>query len=270
MKVKLNDVHYFVEKRGTGFPLLLLHGFTGSSATWYPLAPNLEQASTMIMVDLLGHGKTEAPPLWERYDILTSAADLKILLDKLAIEKVDLLGYSMGGRLAITFAATYPERVRKLVLESTTPGLKTEDERVARRQQDAKLATKICVEGIRPFVEYWENIPLFLTQKNLSIEKREEIRKQRLNNNATGLANSLLGMGTGSQPSWWSSLLKFPFETLILVGEQDLKFYKIGEEMLSKLPSGKLLTIKNAGHTIHVEEPEKFGTIVSGFLSKGN
>jgi 2-succinyl-6-hydroxy-2,4-cyclohexadiene-1-carboxylate synthase len=267
MKVRLNDVHYFVEKRGAGFPLLLLHGFTGSAATWHPLVPHLGQTSTMIMVDLLGHGKTEAPVEWERYSILKSAADLKLLLDRLTIEKVDLLGYSMGGRLAITFAATYPDRVRKLVLESTTPGLITPEERDARCQQDTILAAKIQSEGVHAFVESWENIPLFQTQKNLSPNKREEIRKQRLANTATGLANSLLGMGTGSQPSWWSSLADFSFETLILVGEQDVKFYKIGEQMLFKLPNAKFLSIKNAGHAIHVEEPEKFGTIVSGFLS---
>jgi 2-succinyl-6-hydroxy-2,4-cyclohexadiene-1-carboxylate synthase len=267
MKVKLDDVDYFVEKRGTGFPLLLLHGFTGSSATWHPLAHILEKNSTMIMVDLLGHGKTEAPPMWERYEILKSAADLKLLLDILAIEKVDLLGYSMGGRLAITFAATYPDRVRKLVLESTTPGLKTVEEREARCQQDAKLATMIKKGGVKAFVDFWENISLFQTQKNLSSDKKDEIRRQRLDNNATGLANSLLGMGTGSQPSWWSSMVNFSFETLILAGELDLKFLKIGEEMLSILPNAKFLSIKNAGHAIHVEEPEKFGTIVSRFLS---
>lgn len=267
MNVKLNDVYYYVEKRGTGFPLLLLHGFTSSSATWHPLTSYLEDTSTMIMVDLLGHGKTESPPQWERYEILKSAADLKLLLDHLAIEKVDLLGYSMGGRLAITFAATYPEKVRKLVLESTTPGLKTVKEREARCEQDAKLATKIRTEGVKTFVDYWENIPLFQTQKNLSPSIRGEIRKQRLDNNALGLANSLLGMGTGSQPTWWSSLANFSFETLILAGELDVKFHNIGEEMVSILPNARFLSIKNAGHAIHVEEPEKFGTIVSGFLS---
>lgn len=268
MNVKLNDVQYYVEKRGTGFPLLLLHGFTGSSSTWYPLASVLGQTlSTMIMVDLLGHGKTEAPSEVKRYDILKAAADLKLLLEKLAVNKVDLLGYSMGGRLAITFAALYPEMVRKLVLESTTPGLKTIKEREARIQLDTKLAEKIQTEGVKTFVDYWENIPLFQSQKNLSPEKRAVIREQRLGNKATGLANSLLGMGTGSQPSWWNSLESFSFETLILAGEQDVKFYKIGEEMLSKLPNAKFLSIKKAGHAIHVEEPEKFGTIVSGFLS---
>jgi 2-succinyl-6-hydroxy-2,4-cyclohexadiene-1-carboxylate synthase len=266
MNIELNDVHYYVEKRGTGFPLLLLHGFTSSSSTWHPFA-SLGDTSTMIMVDLLGHGKTESPPSWERYDIMKSAADIKLLLDRLAIEKVDLLGYSMGGRLAITFAAIYPEKVRKLVLESTTPGLKTVKEREARCEQDANLATKIRTEGVKAFVDYWENIPLFQTQKNLSPDKREEIRKQRLANNAIGLANSLLGMGTGSQPSWWSSMADFSFETLILAGELDVKFCKIGEEMVSMLPNARFLSIKNVGHAIHVEEPEKFGTIVSGFLS---
>ncbi len=268
MKINLNGIQYHVEKCGIGFPLLLLHGFTGSGATWYPFAPILTRNSEMIMVDLIGHGKTESPEEWERYDILKVAADLNLLLEELAIEKVDLLGYSMGGRLAITFAANYPDKVRKLVLESTTPGLKMKEARKERRQQDAKLAAKIHNDGVRAFVDYWENIPLFQTQKELPHEIREEIREQRLNNTAHGLANSLLGMGTGSQPSWWKSLSEFQFETLIITGELDEKFCRIGEEMLSYLPNAKILSVENTGHAIHVEEPEKFGTIVSGFLSK--
>jgi len=266
MKIKLNGIQYNVEFCGTGFPLLLLHGFTGAGSTWQPLSPILSRNAEMIMVDLIGHGKTESPIEWERYDILKVAADLNLLLEELAIEKVDLLGYSMGGRLAITFAANYPEKVRKLVLESTTPGLKTAEDRETRRQQDAKLASKIRTKGVKAFVNYWENIPLFQTQRDLPAEKKEEIRGQRLDNTAMGLANSLRGMGTGSQPSWWESIAGFQFETLIITGKEDVKFCRIGEAMLSILPNAKFLSIQNAGHAIHVEEPEKFGTIVSGFL----
>lgn len=264
---KLNGVDYHVEQAGTGFPLLMFHGFTGTSSTWTPFTTSIGLTSRMIMVDLIGHGNSDSPPDHERYDILKVAGDMKRLLDRLGIEKTDLLGYSMGGRLAITFAANYPEMVRKLVLESTTPGLQTAEEREFRRRQDAKLASVILSEGIESFVNYWESIPLFQSQRILPAEIREAIRTQRLQNSPIGLANSLLGMGTGTQPSWWNSLSMFEFETLLLSGERDEKFCKISEEMGDLLPSVKKLSIRNAGHAIHVEEPEKFGTIVSEFLS---
>ncbi|GAE46122.1 2-succinyl-6-hydroxy-2,4-cyclohexadiene-1-carboxylate synthase [Mesobacillus boroniphilus JCM 21738] len=223
--------------------------------------------SKLLMVDLIGHGETESPGDMARYDIKKAAHDLKVLLDQLGIEKTDMLGYSMGGRTAITFGSMYPERIRKLVLESTTPGLENPAEREARVEQDNKLAMKIETEGLERFIDFWESILLFQSQLNLPKEIREQIRSQRLRNNLVGLANSLRGMGTGAQPSWWDKLKTFDFETLLITGELDEKFCKIAADMASKLPNATHLSIIDCGHAIHVEEREKFGTIVSEFLS---
>lgn len=267
MKTMINGVRYNVEQCGDGFPLVLLHGFTGAASTWKPFCPIWGQHSTLLMVDLIGHGETESPGDMARYDIKKAAMDLKELLDQLGIEKADFLGYSMGGRTAITFASLFPERVRKLVLESTTPGMVNYEDREARIQQDHKLADKIENEGLERFIDFWESIPLFKSQLNLPAEVREQIRSQRLRNDPVGLANSLRGMGTGVQPSWWDKLEVFGFETLLITGELDEKFYRIATDMASRLPNPTHLTINGCGHAIHVEEREKFGTIVSEFLS---
>jgi 2-succinyl-6-hydroxy-2,4-cyclohexadiene-1-carboxylate synthase len=267
MKTMINGIQYHVEQYGSGFPLVLLHGFTGAASTWKPFCPIWGQHSDLVMVDLIGHGETKSPGDMERYDIKEAANDIKVLLEQLGIEKADLLGYSMGGRAAITFASLYPERVRKLILESTTPGLKTSEEREARIQKDYKLAARIEREGVEKFIDFWETIPLFHSQLNLPAAVREQIRSQRLKNDPVGLANSLRGMGTGAQPSWWDELVNFDFETLLITGELDEKFCKIADDMALKLPNPTKLTINGCGHAIHVEEREKFGTIVSEFLS---
>lgn len=269
MKLELNHVHYHIRRSGEGFPLLLSHGFTGSGENWRPFERYFGSASEMIMVDLIGHGETDTPSGTDRYSILKAAADLHMLLDKLHITQTDMLGYSMGGRLAVTFAALYPDKVRKLVLESTTPGLRTEEEREARQKQDENLASRIRNEGVAAFVDYWERIPLFQSQMNLPHETRANLRRQRMQNNPIGLSNSLIGMGTGSQPSWWDKLADLPCETLILTGELDAKFCLIGQEMAERIPNAKHFCLEQAGHAIHVEQPEKFGTIVSRFLSNG-
>ncbi|MBT2644397.1 2-succinyl-6-hydroxy-2,4-cyclohexadiene-1-carboxylate synthase [Bacillus sp. ISL-41] len=267
MKTMINGVRYNVEQCGDGFPLVLLHGFTGAASTWKPFCPIWGQHSQLLMVDLIGHGETESPGDMERYDIKNAAIDLKELLDQLGIEQADFLGYSMGGRTAITFASLFPERVRKLVLESTTPGLINPEDRDARIQQDHKLANRIENEGLERFIDFWESIPLFRSQLNLPKEVREQIRSQRLRNDPAGLANSLRGMGTGAQPSWWDKLENFNFETLLITGEFDEKFCKIATDIASRLRNPTHLTINGCGHAIHVEEREKFGTIVSEFLS---
>ncbi|UII55313.1 2-succinyl-6-hydroxy-2,4-cyclohexadiene-1-carboxylate synthase [Cytobacillus spongiae] len=268
MEFVLNEESYYVEMAGNGFPLFLLHGFTGDVTTWYSTSPYFASKAQLIFVDLLGHGKTAKPSNYERYDIQLIANDMVELLDKLGIEQVDILGYSMGGRLALTIAMLYPERVRKLILESASPGILFSNDRQERRRQDQQLAHFILEEGIERFVEKWENITLFQTQKNLPIDIQSQIRNQRRKNSELGLANSLLGMGTGSQSSWWNLLGECAVETLLITGELDLKFCTIAEKMQNMLAKCKWVNVNGCGHAIHVEEPEKFGTIVSEFLSK--
>lgn len=267
MQIKLNDLNYHVEVCGEGYPLVLLHGFTGDSSTWTPFCPVWGKHSKLIIPDIIGHGKTESPEDINRYKMKSAADDLIRLLDQLEIEQIDLMGYSMGGRLALTIAILYPERVRKLILESASPGLKTYEERILRRMKDGELANLIKEKGIKSFVAYWEEIPLFSTMNRLPNLIKEGIRKQRLSNNTNGLVNSLLGMGTGSQPSWWDKLNLLRCEVLLLTGEKDEKFCKIAERMAGNMENASWIVINNCGHAIHVEQKEKFGTIVSDFLS---
>lgn len=266
MREMIDGIGYNVESCGSGFPLVLLHGFTADASSWQPFCPILGKHSRLLMVDLIGHGQSDSPPDPTKYEIEKAARDLMLLLAKMGIEKIDLFGYSMGGRVAITFAAMYPERVRKLVLESTTAGLPSASEKKARIEQDHALANRIETEGIEWFVDHWQSIPLFHTQSSLSADRKEKIRNQRLQNNPLGLANSLRGMGTGSQPSWWDKLGTFECETLMITGSLDEKFCTIAEKMAMLIPNAKHLSINGCGHAIHVEQPEKFGTIISEFL----
>ncbi|WP_060788441.1 2-succinyl-6-hydroxy-2,4-cyclohexadiene-1-carboxylate synthase [Geobacillus zalihae] len=268
MTMMVNGVCYHAEQYGEGEPLLLLHGFTGSADTWRPLAPFWPDFRVMA-VDLLGHGRTEAPKDARRYRIEHAAADLAALLDEWGVEQVNVLGYSMGGRLALAFAVWHPHRVRRLVLESSSPGLKTEEERRARREADEALARKIETEGVRAFVDDWEKIPLFATQQALPDSVRAAIRRERLRHTATGLANSLRGMGTGVQPSFWERLGELAMPVLLVCGENDEKFCRIAAQMHERLPNSELVCVPDAGHAIHVEQPGIFAKIVSEFMTKG-
>lgn len=266
MRIRLGGIYYEYEVTGSGDTLLLLHGFTGSKDVWSRFFPSWSRNLQVIAIDLPGHGKTDSPYDWKRYDIEQTAADMIALLDSLHVKQAHVLGYSMGGRLAITIASLYPERVRSLVLESCTPGLESEEEREERKRQDQQQADFIMEHGIKPFVEKWENIPLFASQQQLPDSVRKQMRQQRLQNNPLGLANSLRGMGTGMQPSWWDSLHRLCMPALLLGGEYDEKFLRILQRMEKLLPHAEFVQVSGAGHTIHVEQPEKFDTIVRSFL----
>ncbi|GIN73132.1 putative 2-succinyl-6-hydroxy-2,4-cyclohexadiene-1-carboxylate synthase [Bacillus sp. J14TS2] len=268
MKIHVNGVDYFYTIQGSGPPLLLLHGFTGDHSTWTDFVQSMQDDYTLFSLDLLGHGKASIPADPPRYEIKQLANDLAAILEKLKLEKVHVLGYSMGGRLALSFAILFPEKVKSLILESASPGLESAEEREARIQQDERLAQMIEEKGMKEFVDYWQDIPLFATQKHLPATRQEEIRKQRLQQNPVGLAGSLRGMGTGQQPSWWPYLNAVRMPVQLICGERDEKFCRIAKDMAKFMSNAKIIKVPNMGHAIHVEVPKRFDTIVREFLSQ--
>ncbi len=167
--------------------------------------------------------------------------------------------------MALHLAVTRPHLVSHLILESASPGLLTEEERSARRVKDEALAERILEQGMEEFVNFWEDIPLFETQKRLPASIQEEIRQGRLGQRPIGLVNSLKGMGTGSQPSWWEHLSAMEIPVDLLVGELDEKFVGIAKRMKERNPTFTITSFSGCGHAIHVEEPQKFGTIIEDF-----
>ena len=251
----------------SGPPVLLLHGFTGHGGSWAEAAKTFAAAGLRVLApDLLGHGRSPAPPDPKRYVMARAAADLAALLEATANGGVHLLGYSMGGRLALYFALTYPERVRSLTLESASPGLASETDRADRRGLDNALADKIEQEGIATFVDYWESLPMWNSQRRrLSAAQRRQLRSQRLHNRPDGLANSLCGMGTGAQPNLHPRLPALTTTSLLLAGDEDEKFAAVNREMVQQIPNARLVILPQAGHNVHLEQPSAFYRTVLNF-----
>jgi 2-succinyl-6-hydroxy-2,4-cyclohexadiene-1-carboxylate synthase len=258
--------------RAYGTGLLLLHGFTGCKENWDRLVERLSSKRCVIAIDLLGHGESRAPTDARRYRMAQAAADLADVVNQLYAsgtvpsKKMDLLGYSMGGRLALFFALEYPQWVRRLVLESASPGLASEAERQQRRKSDEALAEMIERDGIEAFVRGWENMALFSSQSRLPHEVRQKLREQRLHSNPVGLANSLRGMGSGVQPALWERLVELKMPVQLIAGELDTKFTAINRQVAAGIPSCQLEVIAGAGHTVHLEQFDVFAEKVTSFL----
>ncbi len=262
----LNRIHLNAEVRGAGPPLLLLHGFTGSARTWDDHLPALGSRFTAIALDVIGHGLSDSPPDPERYRMERAVEDVLALLDLLGHERAAALGYSMGGRLALHLALAAPERVTSLVLESASPGIASADEREARIRSDAELADSIERDGVEAFVDRWERNPLFASQDALPRELREELRRQRLRNDVSGLANSLRGMGAGAQRPLHDELSHVQCPTLLLAGELDPKYRALAEEMARGMSNARAVIVPDAGHAVHLERSGEFDRIVAEFL----
>lgn len=267
-EMEINGLTYHVEMAGSGPPLLLLHGFTGGSQNWAEHMPVLGERQRLIAVDILGHGRSAIPSDPARYAMPRVAADLVAVLDALQIPQTNLLGYSMGGRLALYTAVRQPQRISHLILESASPGLAAAGERAARRRRDEELAGWIEAHGIEAFVDRWQALPLWASQEQLAPEKRAALRAQRLQNDPAGLANSLRGMGTGAQPNLWPHLSRLEKPALLLAGALDEKFVNINRRMAARLPSAQLQIVAGAGHTVHLERPSSFRRSILNFLAR--
>lgn len=268
MIVQVNGLDLYVERAGAGRPLLLLHGFTGSADEWAGLTPALAGRREVIAVDLLGHGRSAAPDEAARYTMERCVADLLALLDELGVGQAELLGYSMGGRVALQLAAAAPERVGALILESASPGIADPAERAARVASDAALAEQIEARGLGWFADHWAGIPLFASQAGLPAETRAALRERRMRGSARGLANSLRGMGAGSQTSLWAALPGLTMPTQIISGALDAKYVAVGAQAATLMPDASHTIIPRAGHTLHLEAPQAFEQVVVGFLDQ--
>ncbi|MSQ21877.1 MAG: 2-succinyl-6-hydroxy-2,4-cyclohexadiene-1-carboxylate synthase [Dehalococcoidia bacterium] len=265
-RLLINRVRLNVEVSGTGPHVLAIHGFTGSTATWATLATAVGKEYTVVAVDMLGHGASDAPRDPKRYSMERCIEDLEAILDHLEIERVRWLGYSMGGRIALSAAIALPQRTSGLVAESASPGLATAEERASRVQDDEKLAERIEQDGIKRFVDYWGAIPLFASQARLPATIRDRLRAQRLRSSPLGLANSLRGIGTGAQPSVHELLSNLAMPTLWIAGKEDAKFAGIARDMHRLVPGSEMHIVPKAGHAVHLEQPDDFNQAVLGFL----
>lgn len=244
--------------------LLFLHGFMGSSLDWQDIADTLRSEYRTLAIDLPGHGQTVATTD-DDYTMPRCASGIVDLLHDLNLARTHLIGYSMGGRLALYLASQYPQLVDKVIVESASPGLKTQQERSARVERDLQVAADLKSLPMAEFLSRWYNQPLFATIDKNSPSFQNLMLRCLLNDPAL-LAKSLHHMGTGAQPSLWKDLQKIRSQLLLIVGERDAKFKGIAEEITKIHPAIKIAIIPGAGHNVHLEKPMEYIKQVSLFL----
>ncbi|MGB3767905.1 MAG: 2-succinyl-6-hydroxy-2,4-cyclohexadiene-1-carboxylate synthase, partial [Phormidesmis sp.] len=259
-----HQLHYQTAGNPQQPALLMLHGFLGSGQDFNIVSSELSQRFYCITPDLPGHAQTLTEP--GSYTFANTAQTLLTLLDSLEIKQANLLGYSMGGRLALYSAWRFPERFCRVVLESASPGLKTEQERQARTKEDWAIADKLETTALPEFLTHWYKNPLFHSLKaHPKLYQAMLIRRQ--NNQPAELANALRGFSTGSQPALWEAIAKMTTPLLLLAGEQDSKFVSIAQETAA-LYQPTLATVQvcsSCGHNVHLESPCQYAQAVAQF-----
>ena len=253
---------------GTGPPVMLLHGFLGSGSQWDPVARRLEGEYSCISLDLIGHGHSSVPTSPARYSMPNQVRDIRTVLDSLQLSSCGLIGYSMGGRVALSAALEMPERIDSLILVGTAAGIGPLTERRERALADAKLAKMIETVGMEAFVDYWEAQPLFASQVQLSDRRRRQIRRQRLATAPDAARGTLQALSPGRCRSQWDSLGQLHMPVLVVAGANDVKYVAETERMAARIPVCERVIVPRAGHAVHQEQPARLQRVISEFLDR--
>ncbi len=248
-------------------PVVFLHGFTGSVDDWSDLIKGLEDLWEPISFNLAGHGTSDHPADISEYTIDAEIDRLLRSVNSRKIEKFVLVGYSMGGRIALSFACRYPDRLRGLILESTTAGIEDEEDRRLRIESDEELARFIESNDIEVFVDRWMSLPLFASQNKMPVDKLMELRTRKRRNSRTALAGSLRAAGTGRMKPLWEHISKLTMPVVLITGSLDTKFTEINKKMASMIPDCQHIIIDNTGHTVHFEKPDLYQQVIKDFIT---
>jgi 2-succinyl-6-hydroxy-2,4-cyclohexadiene-1-carboxylate synthase len=244
----------------------MLHGFLGSGEDWLEVTGDLPAGVYAAAPDLPGHGRTGE--VSEKPGFETVTAGVAELAGRVFADPPVLVGYSMGGRIALNAARRYPGRFAGLVVESATAGIKRESERDNRFAADIQIADRLRrAHGRDPdgFLRDWYNQPVFSTLTRKQIDGLIESRRH---NNMAAAAAVLERLSQGRQPDLWPHLNELTLPVMVMAGANDPKYRRISEQMAAGIPGCSLCLIPEAGHITHMENRHAFVEALTGFLDR--
>ena len=239
--------------------LVLLHGFTHTGASWDQVVAALPERYRPVAPDIRGHGTaSDARPV----SLTAVVSDV----GGATTGPFELVGYSMGGRIALHVALALAGRVRRLMLIGASPGIADPTARAERRAADERLADDVERMTIEAFAQCWAETAV-LADQPAAVQAAGHA--DRLRNTPVGLATALRELGTGALPSLWERLDEVTVPVELVVGERDDKFRAIGQEMAAALPEARVHVVGGAGHAVHLEAPEAVAEVIAARAAGG-
>ena len=243
---------------GEGFPLVLVHGFTGSSLDWADVVEPLAKARRVITLDHRGHGESPNTGDAATYTFDQLVADLSALLDRLELDRFDLLGHSMGGIVAMRYALQHPERVRSLVLMDTAAGAMARATDFMRSGIELVRAqgTGALFEVIQGFLGTGERADVLRERQRTKLEQMDPVA-------FTELGEELL-----TYPSVLDRLATLAIPTTVVVGENDTGLRPAADALAATIPGAVLVVIPDAAHSPQDENRDAWLAAVEGHLER--
>jgi 2-succinyl-6-hydroxy-2,4-cyclohexadiene-1-carboxylate synthase len=228
--------------------VVLLHGFTHTGRSWDPVVAALAESYKALAPDLRGHGSSsDSTPV-------TLEAVIGDVTGLARGRPFTLVGYSMGGRIALHIALAHPDQVQRLILIGASPGIADPVQRQARREADERLADDIERSTIAQFASRWAQMPVLAGQPPAVAAATHA---DRLRSTPAGLARALRGLGTGVLAPVWDRLGELAMPVVLVAGERDEKFRGLALEMAGAIAGAEVVVIPAAGHPVHLESPDQ-------------
>ena len=240
--------------------MVVLHGFTQTGRLFGRFGEHMSESRTLVAVDLPGHGDSDAvrADLRETADLVTETVRAAV-----GDEPSALLGYSLGGRVALHVATGTDLAVSGLVLVGATGGIEDPGERERRRLSDDALADELEASGdVDRFLDQWLRGPMFDRLSSLNADGRSERRR----NSAAGLASSLRLCGTGTQEPLWDRLPTLACPVLALAGTDDTRFASHALRIARLAPRAVASLVPGGDHAVHLAQPDQAWRIVDHWL----
>ena len=249
-------IHY--SDQGKGSAVLLLHGFLENSSMWYNLIPHLIKRNRVICIDLLGHGKTECLGYLHSMDLMAEAVNA--VLKKLRIRRVQIIGHSMGGYVALTFCEVFPEKVKALCLMNSTSRADSEEKKINRDR-----AIDAVKNNYKTFIRI--SVSNLFKPENRSIFKTEikKVTQEALKTPLQGIIAALEGMKNRLDREYLLS--KPTFNKMMIIGKEDpaLDYNSLVEQA----KKSEIRTVEFPdGHMSHIENIKEFTYNILHFIEK--
>ena len=251
--------------QGKGVPIVFLHGFLGSGEDWQSVIAHLAPQQNWLVIDLPGHGASQQVSLAPEAGFQSCCELIARCLTALSIKQCHLVGYSLGGRIALHFLHTYPERVIQLVLESAHPGLTLASEKAARLRHDQEWAQRFMTQPLPQVLQHWYQQTVFA---DLSATSRQYLCQRRSDNLGPALAQMLLATSLAKQADLQTVIRNTACPISYFCAEQDTKFSDIATRLKKSAPLLNKISFTEAGHNIHFAKPIEYANQLSRLLCR--
>jgi 2-succinyl-6-hydroxy-2,4-cyclohexadiene-1-carboxylate synthase len=250
--------------RPRGRPLVLLHGFTGHPEVWSELAAGwVARGRSVLAPALPGHDPGSPARRGESFAAAVTRLD-DAIAGAVNPGPAVLVGYSMGARVGLGLLARRPAWIERAVLAGGRLPPDDPGDAEARRRQEEAWCEQLRAEGLAAFLEQWERLPLWWTQREVPAPRLERQRSLRSRHDPEGLARALETLGLAAMPRAVSALAAVDARVTLVVGARDEKFVPLTRELQSALPRASTESVPGAGHNVVLEAPAAFARLVEG------